>query len=1183
MIFTEDQQKVIDDRGRNLLVSAAAGSGKTAVLTERIIRRVCDDEDKIPIDRILIVTFTKAAATEMRRRIEGKLRERLEADPDDDNIRIQLGLLANARITTIDGFCNYLCRNHFQEIGLDPASSVGESAALTLVRDEAFDSYIEECFENGEEFFTELLKVYAPEGTMKNLQNVCFEICDFIESMPFPERWLHEVRVEAESFDFDKFMNGPVIEEIRKYEDTILADCVRKYDRALEMIDGEDALHPYREVFLSERDTFEHIITEKFADRYYSFNVSPFGKLKGVRLSSEQKLTSNKDAVTGIRNKIKERFGELGSLFHFATDEENRVVMEQSERTLAYLIDFVSGYMKVLNSLKRDKKIMDFSDVEHAALRILVKNYDSFDEPEPSDTALMYREYFKEIMTDEYQDTNSVQETLLAIISNQTEDSGNRFMVGDIKQSIYAFRLAKPEIFIEKYNTYSGSDRVNYRVDLKKNFRSRREVIDAVNCVFERIMGSDVGGIDYDDNARLYVGADYPESYDCTCELMTIVPEEKERLSAEAGRIAEASAVAARIHELHESFLVYDSENKKMRPCRYSDIVILLRGAKKKDVIFKEKLEAIGIPAYVVSRGGFFRTAEIQKLVNFLVVIDNPRQDIPMFGTLISEFGSFTEDEIAEIRMFSGKEILLVDNITLYATDALPGPVKEKCVRFVSELNMWREKSRYLKVCELIDEILTFYSYVELQAALPGGEQRAANLRYLSETALNYEKSGYTGLFNFVKYLSGIMEHDEDVGEKNMLDDNSDVVRIMTVHSSKGLEFPICFVSGLGTSFVKGVKKAEMFLSEDYGIALKSIDTERFNKSITLKTSMMKTAKKVREIGEEMRILYVAMTRAKEKLILTGANANGKRFDDISEADAKYLLSDKIGANSFLDFIIPPAKFSKDVFKFTEIPEEEAYRRLTEIMVKENVTALSLENIAPNHDWRPYVYPHSYYSNLFFKTSVSELKHKAYREEAGDGYEPYATEEITPCIPDFIKKQTSGPGGAERGSAYHRIMELLDFGDIDFENLKQFLKDRAKEWTDEGYLEPGWAELVDYGKIVSFLETPLVKRMIRANESDLLYREQPFVLLLSANEVDSEFPEEENVLIQGIIDVYFEEDGELVLLDYKTDAVSNPVELIVRYRAQLDYYSRALHELTGKNVKEVLIYSFSLGTTIKVS
>ena len=872
--------------------------------------------------------------------------------------------------------------------------------------------------------------------------------------------------------------------------------------------------------------------------------------------------------------------------------------------------------------------------MEHFALNILLHKQND-GSVTPSAAALEYREFFEEILIDEYQDSNLVQELLLKSISGEEAGKYNRFMVGDVKQSIYKFRMARPELFMEKYDSYSKEDGNCQRIDLHMNFRSRPQVLSGVNALFEKIMGKKLGGVEYDEEAALYPGAVFPEYEDNETEYLFAGKDEASSLSV---REQEAMLIAGRIKKLHRSFQVTDKETGVLRPADYRDMVILLRTTSGWAEEFKAVLEREGIPAYVTSRTGYFQAAEVKTLLGLLRVVDNPLQDIPLYGSLKSVFGGFSEEEIACIRAENKKK-------PLYETMlSHEGEFKDKICRFMEFLSELRRKSTYTPIHKLIGEILTRTGYLDYVTAKPGGEQRRANVEMLLVKAAAFENTSYYGLFHFLRYMEQLEKYEIDYGEADIMDENADVVRIMSIHKSKGLEFPVCFVAGLSKRFNMQDQTGRLIADGDFGVGADYIDSTLRLQSKTLKKSTTALKMRLDALGEEMRVLYVAMTRAREKLIMTAVVPDVEKIREQFEEKEIFALQENrqektgfsalAGASSYMDFILPNIKEAElispeellledtkeilqgmqkrqELLKAITQEETEASKRQEEIM-----TMLS--------DKFARKYPYSYLSDLYIKTTVSEIKKKSMQAEgkgslAGEnavleeGKGSYAREaaytrflfeeeEIVPYIPSFVSRKEE-LSGTDRGSAYHKVMELLDFEEVlgmagnagkaaaagvggkpdaQREALIREIERQLELFTEKELLRKEWKDGVRAGRIADFFETALAKKMTMAQEKGKLFREQPFVLSLPASRLSHAFPDSEKILIQGIIDVFFEEEGKIIIADYKTDAVKEPEELVKRYQVQLDYYAEAIMRLTGKEISQKIIYSFALGKEIVV-
>jgi ATP-dependent helicase/nuclease subunit A len=1168
MDFTPEQEKVIDSRNQNLIVSAAAGSGKTAVLTERIVKKICEDEN-LSVDRMLIVTFTNSAAREMKERIGKKLREELAKNPEDKHLRKQIAILHTAQITTIDSFCLYILKNHFEEIGVDPSFAIGSEGEITQISDEAFDEALEEAFKEGNEEFLNLVEMYAPKGKFKKFYELVKDIATKADSSAYPYETLENYIVE----DIGNVWELPFVKFSLEFENEYLKEAQDIYREVKSIAEGTFLTKHIEEADLTI-PFIDDIISSDIRER-----IVKYPELKRITLNYGRNLPDEKEALKQYANSVNDKARKIidkcKEKYKNLTEADFEESVKEGYAVTNSLLRFVMSYMHIFEDKKRDKGIISFSDMEHMALEILVKKEDGKIVPTP--TAIRYQEYFNEVMIDEYQDSNDVQETILAAVSKDDKLTGNRFMVGDIKQSIYRFRLAKPEIFKEKCLEYSKEGDRDERIILSYNFRSRKEVIDAVNYVFERCMIEKIGGIEYGEDERLNLGkTDYPESnIDNKAELVYFSKkefEEDERYKDFTKDEIEAAIVAGKIKALKEAgTLVFDTKTNSMREMRYSDVAILLRSmTNSRDVVFQKALKNEGIQGYVISKSGYYNAWEVQLILNFLSVIDNPRQDLPLLSVLHSFMGGFSEEEIAKIRIVEKKK-RLIDSLYQYLLVGSDADLKEKVLHFTTELEDLRKQAMYTSASDMLRMIFEKYEYGVMVSSLPGGEQRLANVNLLVETADEYEEQGIFCIHDFVKYTEKLKAK-QDMGEANMLDENADVVQILTVHKSKGLEYPICFVSGLHTEF--RYSKDTILMDEELGIGGDTYNLEKRIKGTSPVRDALYSKEKINSLGEEIRVLYVAMTRAREKLILTGM------LDEEPEAKDTLSFASIMDSGSFMKLLFPIICEKPELFKINKVSPEDA--DIEEVFEEaERISKIkALESIPAKAGFKEFVYPHESLDNLFVKTTVSELKKAAYLENEDGENTLYHEEEVR--VPKIIAETEQENGGAARGSAYHRVMELMDFEHIYEGDIAANLRAHRKKMTDNLFIYEEDDALVNEDKILKFLETDLSKRMSEASKRDELYLEQPFVLSVPANEVNEAFPENEKVLVQGVIDVYFEEDGKLILMDYKTDRVDNAQELVKRYKTQLDYYSEALSRLEKKEVAEVLIYSFALGEVIIV-
>ena len=1288
MKFTPEQQRVIELHNSNILVSAAAGSGKTAVLVERIIRMICDGEHPADIDRLLIVTFTNAAAAEMRERIAAGIAVRLEADPGNEHIQKQSALLHNAQITTIDSFSLFLIRNHFNEIGLDPDFRVADEGEIKLLQQEVLAQLLEDAYAGNfvpEELLTSreahdnegtvpemgaleqfhaCVEYFCPGGRESVLEQHILNLSRYAGSFPWPAEWLEERKNDYAAGDMEALICSDYGQYLTERVNRTVEGCLEKLREVKRLCELPDGPYMYGELTDAEIEQLERLTDCKnLEEQAAKIPAVTFARLPSKKDDSVD--PAKRELAKAIRNSVKDTLSDLSESY-FKTPLELAVEQGKACREpLRILLDLVLEFDRRLLAAKQERHLIDFSDMEHYALQILLKR-EKVEESDgtgtdrtetkyrivPSDVAMEYRQYFQEILIDEYQDSNLVQEYLLSAISGEEEGRYNRFMVGDVKQSIYKFRLARPELFLEKYDTYQETGDL-CRIDLAKNFRSRIQVVDAVNDVFSRIMSREIGGIAYDDKAALYPGAVYPAQEDPAygSELLLIrKPEKGEREESGIGeqhaegagvlvdydnvRQLEALAIAARIKQLKGSLKVMEKSTGELRPVRYSDMVILLRTTSGWDEEFKKILEQQGIPVYITSKTGYFGALEVQELLQFLRVLDNPRQDIPLFGVMQSVFGGFTQEEIAQIRSGgeghsrkrmtlyealkevaqSGRTVEEGEEISAGESAGEEAELSQKADTFLQRIGHYRDLTPFTSIRDLLQRILDDYDYLNYVTALPAGSKRRANVEMLLTKASAFEKTSYFGLFHFIRYMEQLEKYDVDYGEADTLDENADVVRIMSIHKSKGLEFPVVFVSGLSKRFNMQDANQSLIVDMDLGVAVDYVDSVRRIKNKTLRRAVLSAKMKEDNLAEELRVLYVALTRAREKLILTAV---------LDKADEKWELAQMTGqerltyldfceAGSYMDFllpILPKTGIAVKTLRTEDLAAEELGEQLRMGDRREQLRLIACGETPltgdPEENERKlmhlrerfaYQYPHPGLQKLYTKTTVSELKIAAMAEKDEAAFHTFEEKEVVPYIPGFRREQEK-VSGAVRGNAFHRTMELLDFTylftesglftgcpnnyeeyrrGLDKNRLQNRLEEFLQRETISLRLTEEYAKAVSLPKILNFLEQELAYRMWRAQEQGLLYREQPFVLGIDAKRLDPDLPEGEKVLIQGIIDVFFIEDGEIVLLDYKTDVIDSLEALWNRYNVQIQYYEEALTKLMQMPVKERILYSFYL-------
>ena len=1203
--WTEEQQKVIQLRDRNILVSAAAGSGKTAVLVERIIKMLTDGENPVDVDRLLIVTFTEAAAAEMKERIRDAIERQLMSEPDNEHLKQQETLIHNARITTIHSFCLSVIREHFHTIDLDPGFRIGEEGELKLLRHDVLKEVLEEYYAEGDGSFLDFVESYAGGRDDKKVEELVLKLYEFSRSYPGSGKWLAGCIESYRILCSQELSESSYFKAARENVKRYLKSAGELADMGLEIVREPDGPYMYEDALAADKRILENL---KAMDNYQDF-YEAFRDVKWTRLATnkDQLVSKEKaDQVKTLREEIKGIVKELGAQYFSQPEKEVLKDIAVCRPMMGILVDLTSAFAQAFEEKKKSSNMIDFDDMEQYALKIL--NEEREEGLVPSRVAKEYQEQFLEVMIDEYQDSNLIQEAILTSVSRISEGKYNIFMVGDVKQSIYRFRLSRPELFMEKYDTYDLTDSKKQRIDLYKNFRSRKEVLDSVNFLFGQIMVRELGGITYDDKAALYPGADYEEVPGNETQIL-IAEEEGARESSMTVRELEARAIAGCIKNLMKSQLVKDKKSGTLRPVKYSDIVILTRSIKGWSDVFLNVLLDEGIPVFAGTKEGYFETREIGVLLDYLRVLNNRQQDIPLTAVLSSYFGGLDEEELAFIRT-AWPHHPFYQAAVLYASEGDPRKreagvdetEKEKAARLKLEqcflmLSDFDRRIPYMSIHELLWHILKETGYGDYVAAMPGGEQRKANLDMLVEKAVAFESTSYKGLFNFIRYIEQLRKYDVDYGEAVLNDENSDSVRIMSIHKSKGLEFPVVIAAGMGKRFNQQDARGSVLIHSSLGVGLDAVNLEMRTKSPSFPKQVIQKEEILESLGEELRVLYVALTRAKEKLIITGTLKNAEEklqaYDTVKRQKKRELSFGRLArASTYWDWILPalarrdeepgiPVRIEVaspgDIYK-TELLEE-----VTGIFTKKALECWDADKIYDEQMRRSlekqftYRYPYENLGNIKLKFTVSELKKREYMEEES-GEILYEEPEVIPLVPGFLKEQEE-TAGAARGSAYHRVLELLDFtGDYTEESLKITIN----EMVQSGRIEKNAAAAVKPYDILQFIKSESGHRMKKAAQKALLWKEQPFVLGVGMQEIYPESEGNETILIQGIIDVFFEEDGSLTVLDYKTDKVTSAEQLKEKYHAQLEYYAKALERLTGKKVAGKIIYSFTLGEEIEI-
>lgn len=1197
MALTKEQTQVRDLRGKNMLVSAAAGSGKTFVLVQRIISEILDESNGVDVDRILVVTFTTAAAAEMKERIRQAIDQAVVKRSGDSHVRAQATLIHSAHIRTIDSFCSWIVKNYFYEIDRDPNFRIGTTGELKMLSDEVFGDLLSEYLESDDEDFRLLADAYISGRKTDTLKKMVFDLHDKASSFPWPQEWYDDALRLYDISSAEDLRNADFIKEICADTDKVIAELCDRLEGICNLY-TTDCTSKDKTIFSSELAMLNGILDAKS----YTDKVAAYGGFYAERFSSSGTcLKENElDKAKNLRALYKEIVLKYKEEYFKESIDDLFDTLMYVKRQATALIRFTKEYSSALYEAKNKKNIFDFNDVEHMALEIL-RNKDS-KEHEPRQTAIELAAHFKEVMVDEYQDSNELQEMILTAISS----GNNYFTVGDVKQSIYAFRQASPKLFIDKLYSYpmdESSDSI--RIDLDYNFRSRGEVLNFCNHVFRPIMQADMGGVIYDEKAALKVGdstfkgnaADYESE-------IIIVNQDKdamEEMDIDDGDSLEAFAVAKRIKELQQAdFMVSvkQDEGRGLRPMKLSDIVILMSAVKGHAEKYVAVLKDKGIAAYVAEETGFFDQEEIENVLAMLTVIDNPYNDIPLAAALHSPMFGFSSNRLAQIRAFDG-DGSLYSCLMQYNTENKSDDI---CY-FLDTLNRFRQLAVDTPIHEIIEMLLDETGYGLYVSALPLGKMATANLEKLVDEAVAFESTSFKGLSRFVSYIEGLKTYDEDIGLAKTVGENDDAVKIMTIHKSKGLEFPVVFVCGCG----KGSKDegGDFCYDSKLGIAMnyKNPDTR-----ISRKTpfySIVRSKINAEAKGEFFRKYYVALTRPIDKLILTAAikptaKKSVAEIVDGYTASGRYLdYMTRERAGSAIELIIRGLNASGvAVNKTIMSPQNLFVYEIKKAVIKEEAKRQLEKLISESEckDDNPIVNAISFEYNFLAdsryksKYSVSEIKHQAmekvfqFNADAAPAF--IDTSEET-YVPDFIRasvtseedKSTSVPAGALYGTAMHRFMECFDFS---LDNFKESFDEQLTYMTKTHMLSEDELKRINIKKLKAFMSDDIATRMSKAAQRGELFKEKPFVFGSSGKTLfNDEDSSDEMILVQGIIDVFFKEEDGIVLLDYKTDRVDSENDLMLRYKKQLELYKSAIEKAYNLPVKEMLLYSFAFEKTVK--
>ena len=1196
--WTDEQKQAIYEKGSNILVAAAAGSGKTAVLVERIINKIVNEN--VDIDKLLVVTFTNAAASEMRERVLNAIYKKIDENPEDERLQRQVTLLNKSNICTIDSFCLDVVRNNFFEMDISQNFRIGDTTEIEILKQDVIEDLFEDKYETEDKDFEKLINTYTSYKDDTPLKELILKIYTYIQSEPFPEKWLNE-KIEMFNLadnleqDFSQTIWG---KQLLKQVEEVLEDGIIKLETEKKNLSKYDELSKYYLIINDDIEQLEMLKANLDSwDKAYNIALN----IKFKTWATDRKITLEaKDTAKIARDEVKKSLEKvLNKILIFDSKEANEDINDMYE-ILTKLEKIILEFGEKFSKRKKEKNIVDFSDVEHFALKILLD-----EKAQPTEIAKKYQEKFEEIAIDEYQDSNLVQEYILTSISR----GNNIFMVGDVKQSIYKFRQARPDLFLNKYKNYKTKENKEESDDLKiqlfKNFRSRSEVLDFSNFVFSNIMTEKLGELNYTTEEYLNIGANYEDTnQDLRTEIDIIDVEEPEEQEGynnddidesdeeEQEKVEnielEAKFVANRIKQLIDNkFQIYDAKKQEKRDIKYKDIVILLRSTKEPAPIFEKEILNLGMPVFSDTSSEYLESIEIQTIMSLLRIIDNPLQEIPLIATMRSIIGGFTDNELVEIRLSDKYDNFY--NTMLKAKKDVDNKLRGKIDKFLDSLEMWRKEQEYLSLDELIWKIYNDTGYYNYVGLMTNGELRQANLKMLFEIAKQCESISFKGLFNFINYMEKIKTSSKDMDSAKIIGENDNVIRIMSIHKSKGLEFPIVFLSGVGKQFNMQDLNNKILLHPDMGIGVKYIDYDKQIEYDTLSKQAMRNQIMIETLSEEMRVLYVALTRAKEKLIITGYSTADKQ-NKLEDLKDKY--------NELNSIILKKCKTYLDWFKLIDVYEHENFQKIAIFNVYNKNEVLKMCNIKQEKEENgaeqilkklenvelcsekqerikkmlEYEYEKQASTQLKTKMSVTEIKELSKPQEERE-------ENKVEQMPKFLQtdKETKITN-AQKGTLTHLCMQKLDINKkvYNYDDVKQLIN----ELEMKKIISSKEAEAININNIVQFTKSKLWEEMTYAH---VVQREKPFYINIPAKELYQE-DVDEDILVQGIIDLYYiTEKDELVLVDFKTDYVENRNEqiLINKYNTQLDLYKRALESATGKKVDRVYIYSTYLNKEIQ--
>lgn len=1196
-MYTDSQWQAIYDQGTNLLVSASAGSGKTAVLVRRVIEKI--KRQQLSVDQLLVVTFTEAAASEMKERIQTALQEAINVENDQslkNHFAHQLTLLPMANISTLHSFCSKVIQRFFYLIDLDPSyRMLTDETETILLKEDVWDELRENFYEENQEIFYRLTENFSNDRSDSGLEDLILAMYDFARANPKPFAWLDGL---VENYRVKDLKESNLYRDlIRPQALKTLQETSQTYQWMIAASQGSDELAKITELAQNEAATTQQIETALSEDRlddvFGMFETIKFPTYPSPRKKEIKELYGDVIAeCKGYRDQAKDQLTKLKEMYFAVSPEEQVERLQEALPLVEELVRVEKCFIDEFSAKKREKAMLDFNDLEHFTLQILQTEVDG---TRPAQN--YYQKRFSEVLVDEYQDINQLQETILRQLS--TAEPGNLFMVGDVKQSIYGFRLADPTLFIQKYHDFAEEDG-GRRIIFAENFRSRKEVLDFTNLIFTQLMDQNVGQIEYDEQAELINGfTGFPETDNFAPELLIYQKNGEVPEWIEDKSMGEIFMTAAKIRELiDQDFEVYDKKQKAMRPLKYEDIV-LLTPTRSHNLTILEVFKQLGIPLAINDTQNYFQSTELRVMISLLQIIDNPYQDIPLAAVLRSPIVGLQEEELAQVRLaLPQKEYYQAVKSYVQANE---DQTAKKLTEFLSQLNEWREFARREVLADLLVKIYNETAYLDYVLGMPAGQQRHANLLALIERAKDYERSSFRGLYQFIRFIEKMQEKDKDLGEPPT-EEVQDAVRVMTIHGSKGLEFPVVFLMDMSKSFNLQDTRKNYVFDERLGLGVKLLtpDTRIRKDTLLFQTVKQKNLNKL--LSEEMRKLYVALTRAEQKLFLVGSyddkEAALKSWSKAALNDQPVLdtglrngqkdgFIDWVGMTLFRhpamdnyqqEYVVTqpaavkqhPATF-KIAFVDPQVIAETVQGYLPEIKTLE--IPQGVVNIQSLKQRLLFEYPYPEATKTTSYQSVSELK-RIYDDpdnretlDLNGTQTQYRFTQDELGAPKFLgtKKELSA---AEIGTATHLVMQLLSLKE---KPEKKMIEGLIKELVERKTLTQEIAEKISIDNILQFLDSKIGKYVIE--NADHLYREEPFAMLLPANQLFNEYQNQDEILVHGIIDGYLEFDEHILLYDLKTDYYTPEREksLIDRYRGQLHLYKDALEKAKQKPVKSAYL------------